>query len=709
MALIGTIRKQSGLLVIIIGVALAAFVLGDFLKPRSGRRQINNIAVVDGEDITYSYFDNQYEKNLEIQKANQKKENFTAEEVFRLKQQTYDQIIQKVILDEQYNEIGLSVSADELFDQIQGENPHPYILQYFKDPETQQYDPELVRNYIKQLDQMDPANRSKWEDFVEAIKEDRYRTKYKSLISQAYSMPDTLLYMDFQEKKESANVRLVGVKFNTVPDSAVNLTDEKLMKYYNDYKQNYEQETSRDIEYVVFNVKPSQADRKKIKDDVDDIFKDFKQAENIVLFVNSESDNRYDSTFHKQGELPIGIDTVVFNAKVGTFVEPYIQDNAWHMAKLLDIQFRPDSMKASHVLISYKGAMMAGEDITRSKEDAEKLADSLLNVIKKSPNQIETIAAEMSDDPSAKDNKGDLGWFADGTMVYPFNHAVLTHKVGDVTMVQSRFGYHIIKVTGKKEDVKKVRVAIIDIAITPSQDTYQDVYAEASSFQGLANSVESFDTLATNRGLSKRTAPKLTAMSDRIAGIDYPRTLVQWAFTEGIDVGAVSAVYTMDDKYVVAIVTAVHKEGIPEMEDIREQLTPLAINDLKGDVVVEKLKAAMSNNSSLAGIAGQLSTKVDTVSNVNFNSRNIAGFGNESNLIGKIFTMETGSMSEPIKGNNAAFIVEVDKLTPAPEGEDTKMYEKQLLMNFRAKVNNNTYLTTLKDEADITDNRVRFY
>ena len=213
MALIGTIRKQSGLLIVIIGVALAAFVLGDFLKPRSGRQAVN-IAEVLGEDITYTQFDARYEQNLENQKRNQNTDNLTAEETFRLKQQTYDQIVQKIVLDDQYEELGLVVSAEELFDQLQGDEPHSYILQYFKDPETQQYDPELVRNYMKQLGEMDAASRSQWETFVEAVKEDRLKTKYKNLITKGYFMPDTLMYKDYVERKAAANVRLVGVKYN---------------------------------------------------------------------------------------------------------------------------------------------------------------------------------------------------------------------------------------------------------------------------------------------------------------------------------------------------------------------------------------------------------------------------------------------------------------------------------------------------------------
>lgn len=708
MAVIGTIRKQSGLLIIIVGVALAAFVLGDFLKPGSGRSAINIAQVLD-EDITYTQFDARYEQNLEAQKRNQEKENLTSEEIFRLKQQTWDQLIQQIVLENEYNKLGLIVSADELFDQLQGDEPHSYILQYFKNPETNEYDPELVRNYIKQLDQMDATSRNQWDVFVNAIKEDRVRTKYKNLISQAYFMPDTFLYYDFNDKKTTAKIRLVGSRYNTIDDSLVTVTDKDFQKYYDDYKQNYEQEASRDIDYVIFDVKPSSKDRKAIREEAFNIFEAFKTTENLPLFVNAESDNRYDSTFFKQGELPVRIDSVMFNSSAGTFYNPYIENNAWHMAKLIDVQFRPDSMKASHILIAYAGAMMAGENVTRSKDQANALADSLLNAVKSSPGNIKSMAKDFSDDPSSTENEGDLGWFADGSMVYPFNQAVLTHDIGEFTMAESMFGFHVIKVTGKQEPVKKIRVAMIDVGINPSQETFQNVFTKASEFQGRTTDLDSFDTLATNMGLNKRSAPNLLAMGNRIAGLDYPRGIIQWTFIEGIDVSSVSPVFTMEDKYVVAIVTKVTEKGVPSLEEIRDILEPLIVKDLKGDIMVEKLKEMIGQTSDIYQVANKLDTKVDTVENVTFNMRNIAGYGNEANVLGSVFAMEPNVLSQPIKGNNAAFFVIVDEMNKPKEGEDYKTYERQLLMNFRAKVNNNSFTKTLEEKADIVDNRVRFY
>ncbi|MFU8843471.1 MAG: peptidyl-prolyl cis-trans isomerase [Bacteroidales bacterium] len=709
MAVIGTIRRQSGLLIIIVGVALAAFVLGDFLVPGGGQRSVPSIAQVHGEDITYSQFDARFEQNLEFQKRNQNKEILTPEEMFQLRQQTFDQVVQKIVLDREYERLGLSVSSEELFDQIQGNNPHPYILQYFKDPETDQYKPELVRNYIAQLDQMDMTARKQWADFVDAIREDRLRSKYRNLISKGYFMPDEFLKGDFNEKKVQATVRLVGSRFNTIADTLVTVTDHDLKSYYEKYKHNYEQEASRDIDYVIFSVRPSAEDRNKVRENVNAVFQDFLTAENIPVFVNSESDKRYDSTFFSQGELPLGIDSIVFNAPVGQFVEPYLENDEWHMAKLMEIDFRPDSMKASHILIAFRGAFMADQEITRTRDAAKNLADSLASVIKATPVLMENLAPMYSDDPSAAQNAGDLGWFADGSMVFPFNQAVLTHKVGDVTVAESQFGYHVIKVTGKLDPVKKVRVAMISIAVTASQATSQNEFLKASEFQGKAVSMIAFDTLAANMGVAKRTATYLQAMGNRIAGIDYPRQIIQWAFIDGLKEGSVSHVFTMENDYIVAMLTKIREKGIPPLEDLKETLEPLVLNDLKGDLVVGKMQSLLKETSDLSVIAQRLNSQVDSVKNLTLTARNIAGYGNEPNLVAKVFAVEQGVVSGPVKGNNAAFIFRVDEIQEPDPSEDFRMYERQLLMNFTSKVSNNSYLQTLQDVARIVDNRVMFY
>jgi len=210
-------------------------------------------------------------------------------------------------------------------------------------------------------------------------------------------------------------------------------------------------------------------------------------------------------------------------------------------------------------------------------------------------------------------------------------------------------------------------------------------------------------------GQTKRSAPNLLKLSNRIAGIDYPRSIIQWAYVDGIGAGSISQVYTMDDKYIVAAVTKVKEDGIPEMEDISETLEPLVMTDLKGDIVVEKMKNSYGQTQDLVELASKLNTKVDTVGGLTFTSRNVSNYGNETNLLSKIFTMEPGQFAGPIKGNNSAFFLVVDEITKPGTEEDNKANRKQMTATFTSKVNNNSFLKSLEKKAAIVDNRVMFY
>jgi len=708
MALIGTIRKQSGLLIIIVGIALAAFVLGDFLKPRSQRR-LQNVGEISGEDITATMFNDKVDQAVEIQKQNQKKENLDANEIFSIKEQTWNQMVNDILLNKEYSKLGLVVSGDELFDQVQGEEPHQYILQYFKDPKTNMYDPQLVRNYLKNLDNMDPAAKKQWVVFEKAIKDDRLQTKYKNLLTKAYYMPDRLLKKDFVERRRSARIRLTATRYSTIPDTLVKVTDGDLQKYYEEYKTNYKQEASRDIKYVVFDVLPSDADREDIKVDVMKIYEDFQKAENVELFVNTTSDTRYDSTFFKKGKLAMSIDTLAFTAEAGTFIPPFIDKEVWKMAKVVDIQMRPDSMKASHILVSYQGAAGSGEDMKRTKDQAKTRTDSILNVVKANPAKLEELAKTLSDDPSAKENGGDLKWFADGAMVFPFNNAVYRGKVGDVVKVETVFGYHIIKITGKKDPEKKVRVAIVERKIEPSNETAQSVYGLCSKFAGEVKDLEDFDTIAARYTVNVRVAEYLQPMANRIAGMEFPRQLIRWTFMDGIKLGSISPVFDMDMKYIVAAVTKVREKGIPPLEDLKQNLEPLVRTKKKGDLAVDQINMVLKQTSDMTEIASKLGAKVDTLDQVSFSMRSVGSYGAEFDVIGKALTMQQGVISKPVKGNNAAFVLIVDEIKEADLVDYKTAYKNLLLTNFKSKVNNNSFLTALKETAEISDNRTLYY
>ena len=705
MAIIGTIRKHSGLAVALVGIAIAAFVLSDLFK--AGPRNINNIGSIDGVEIPFTDFNYKVEENIEAQKINQEKENLSYSETFTIKQNTWQQYINEIIMNGEYEKLDLVVSGDELFDQLQGENPHHLIRQYFVNPETGRYDRNFVIQYIQHLDQLDPKAKNQWLSFEQFIKRDRLNQKYKNLISKCYYVPEAFAMMAYENQKKTAEFRYAFGKYIDIPDSLVTITEKDQKEYYEENKHNYEQEYTRDIDYVVFEIAPSQEDLEKIQNDVFQIFEEFKYTDNVPTFVNATSDNRYDSTWYEEGTLNVLIDSIMFNSEVGIFVEPYTQDNAWHMSKLVDIQYRPDSMKAEHVLISYIGAFRAPENINRTKTQARKLADSLYNVIRRNPFKLQELARELSNDGSVQENNGDLGWFADGSMIWAINNAVLTGNTGEIKFAETPIGYHIIKITDKLQPKKKVRVALIDRAIEPSSKTYQKVYVKTSKFAGDNNTMDKFEQAVIDQELDKREATYLREMSNSIPGLDYPRQIIRWAFSENTNIGDVSPVFDLDSRYVVATLTGERMKGVIPYDEMKEKLINNVKNELKGKYLVEKINS--SGTDDIYQLAASLDMKVDTNNSLNFSARNIPGFGQEYTTIGKLFTLDKNIPSGPLKGNGAVFIILVDNFNEAPELGSYEAFKAGLISGIERSVTNDYPYRALEKKADIEDNRLFFY
>jgi peptidyl-prolyl cis-trans isomerase D len=707
MAVIGTIRKHSALAVILVGVAITAFIVSDLFSGKRGSgRSIPSVGIIAGEEITVTDYNRRVDNNIEIQRTNQNKENLTAQETFDIRQNTWNQYVNEIIMGKEYEKLGLTVTTEELYDLVQGPNPHNLIKQYFQDPNTNQYSPQIIANFLQNLDNVKPEVKKQWLELEKYIKDDRMTQKYQSLVSKGYYIPGAFAALDFTNKKKNAEVRFVAVRYTNIKDEDVTLTDKDYEAYYEKNKHAYEQEPSRDIDYVIFEVLPSAEDRSETRESVYKIFDEFRTAPDIVTFVNSTSDTRYDSTWHKKGELPLLIDSLLFSAPVGTFVPPYEENNAWHMARLMDVQSRPDSIKAEHILIAYQGALRAGENVTRSKEQAEKTADSLFNVINTDKTRIQALAYLLSDDGSAKQNNGDLGWFADGAMVGPFNDAVIKGKVGDIVKVETLFGYHIIKITGKKDPVSKIRVAVIDRNIEPSSKTFQDIYTQASTFAGENNTRAKFETGVTNLGLNKRTATYLREMGNNIPGIDNPREIIRWAYFKGIELGDVSPVFDVGGAYVVATLTVTREKGLIPLEQMKENMKTFVMNEKKASMIIDKIK---SGSNDIYQIARENNSKVDTNLNLTFSSRNIPGFGSEYQVIGKVFSMNEGDQSEPIQGNGGVFVVKLDRFFEPAQPADYKMYSEQLMGTFRSRMGSNPMFTALQKKTRIEDNRLLYF
>lgn len=706
MAVIGKIRSYSGLLIAVIGIALAAFVLGDFLGYGPTGAQTMEVGQVGSTKIVYPQFEERVAQSVDNWRNQTQRQTPDARETFQIRQQVWDQMVREVLMGREFEQLGLQVSADELTELVIGSDPHPAILQSFTNPNDGSFDPQSVIEFIQNLDQMDPSMQNQWFMLEDYIREQRKETKYHTLIRKGFFMPEVLARKDYQDKNGTADIRLVAKRFNEIDDSLVSVSDRDLRSIYNERKQEFTRENSRDLEYVVFPILPSEQDREIIRQETERLKAEMAQSENIENFINANSDSRFNPMFVSREQLSPEIDEVLFDAEPGTMHGPYVDNNAFVVSMLTDVQFRPDSMQASHILISHRATRTATPETTRTREQAQQKADSILNVVRRSPGTFATLATELSEDPSAVTNQGDLGWFPDGAMVQPFNEAVINTPVNNFTIAESEFGFHVIRVTGKSPATRKVQVAHLTRNIEYSNQTFQRVYNEASAFSVTLRDNKDFDAVAEEQGLSKRIADNIRPMDNTIPGIDSPRAIIQWAFAERTEEGSISQIFDIDGRFVVARVAKVKEEGVPSLEEIREEIMAIAIREKKAEMIAEEFRQAQG-----AGInekAASLGLDARNVENVRFNSNTLQGFGAEPAVIGSIFALEVNTVSTPIKGNAGVFMVEITRKDEAIEPENLQAQQNQLQTTFRNRVPGES-VRALRENAEITDNRHMFY
>jgi peptidyl-prolyl cis-trans isomerase D len=710
MAIIGRIRKHSALVVILVGVAIAAFVIGDFGKKRY--KGTNDIGTVNGEAIPYTDYSAKVEEMIQMQKDNTQSEKITDEDTYNIRLSTWNNLVKDILMENEYSTLGLTVCSDELFDQVQGKNPHRFILQYFKDPKTGVYDPALVLNYLKNLEQMEPKAKDQWLRFEKAIKDDRLQTKFNNLIAKAYYIPKAFLHKEYVNQSQSLVVRSISAAPTFIKDTEVKLSDGDYQKYYDKNKSFWLQDqASRDIDFVLFEVTPSDVDRKKIAEDVASIYKEFSTTADVQNFTKANSDNKYDSTFKKKGTLPGKLDSICFSMEPGTYIPPFEFNSVWYMAKVLAIEERPDTMKAQQILVSWAGSPLKNESIKRTKEKAKQLADSLLTVIKKSPDKFREYALKFSDYPTVKDDGGEIKAIVDGDANFAlFYNEGMKMKPNDqktgMKVIETGLGYSVFRLTAKSKPVKKAQVAVLERKIEPSNQTFQDTYLKASAFAGQNTSADAFNKTAEKKGLSKRTAQNIREMDNNFSGITG-REIVRWTYAENTKIGDVSPVFDLTGKYVVAILTGITDKGYIPLDKLKDKIKQGVMNEKKLELLAERVKKSMTTTNDLFTLANEYSTKIDT-STVTFGGFSNSRIGQDGQVAGLLFTLKPGKLEGPFTGLYNVYVAIIDKINEAPKQEDLSSLKIQLTGTFSNRVTNGLF-EAIKKTATIKDSRINFY
>lgn len=690
MAIIGKIRERSTLVLILIGGAIVAFVMTDLIGSGASFSQTRNVAEVDGTGIAIQEFQNQVQTATENYQANQPDQPVDDNTRDAIRQQVYDQMLNQVVLDREFEELGIEVTTKELFDMVQGNNPHPQVRQAFTNPETGQFNSTDVVRFIQTLDQ-NPEAKGQWVNFEQALKSDREIQKYTTLISKGLYATNFAAEQKNIASGKTMSVKYVMKRYNDVSDTSIIVSEKELKDYYNANKEDYKQDASKKIEYVPFNLAPSEADIALVRKWSNEMYQEFKNTKNDSLFLINNSDQGFDPKYYSKKTIPAGIDTTLFTKDVGFVTMPFEISTETRIQKLLDKKVGPDSVKAQHILIALQ---------ERSLEEANIIADSLLALIN-SGQSFDTLAITNSDDAASGKEGGDLGWFIEGAMVKPFNDAAFTSAIGDVKKIETQFGVHLVKVTDKTEDVLKVKIGALSRIPEPGKETFANAFQDANGFSINATSSD-WNEIINDKNMIRRAA--VVSENDReIRGLDGSRGIVTWI--NDAKEGDVSEPFDVKDAYVVAKLTEVNEEGIAPFEKVRARVEYEAKREKKAQQFIEQLKGSQN----LTEAAGKINGQVMDASNVSFDNPSLAGAGNEPEVVAKITTLTQGQMTAtPIKGKNGVFMVQVTAVNE-PGDANVGGLKASIQTGYQSRVSNRQAIEALKDRATIKDNRAKFF
>ncbi|MGZ5283614.1 MAG: peptidylprolyl isomerase, partial [Bacteroidia bacterium] len=533
------------------------------------------------------------------------------------------------------------------------------------------------------------------------LSRERMKEKYFGMVRNAMFVTDLEAKADFEARNKMASIQYVPLFLNAISDSSIKVSDGDIEKYYNAHKEEYKREDGRNIEYVTFDINATKEDTVAAEKWINQQVEAFRKTKNDSSYVTRVGRTSFKNQYLPRGNYPANIEEQIFAADSGTMIGPYFEEGAYKLAKVMGS--KNDTVnyyKASHILIRPNGPT------PQDSAEAQKKAKDVFAKIKGGAD-FNQMAIENSMDPSNAGKGGDLGWFRDGQMVKKFNDAVKNARKGDVLLVTTEFGTHIIKVTENKSN-KLVKAAIIERPVNAGAATQDNAYALASKFRTEAQTGEEFNAAVAKMKLTKRLAENLKPNDRNIAGLENPRELIRWAYAFDTKVGDVSEPKVIGNKYVVAHVTKAYEAGYTPLDEIKDQVKVFAIREKKKELLVEKMQKAMEGTTSLDNIAKNLQSSVSSAENVMFGNPFIPNLSNEPALVGTVFGLKANQVSKPVSGENGVYVVKVVNFSDikAPEKFDA---ERKMMAAQQAGQVQDQAMEALRKKADVKDLRYFYY
>ena len=720
MSIIQTIRdKGAKVSVVLIALALVGFILTDYFSGRGGGAvggTGGTVGRVNGNKVAFEDFS----KKVDQTEENMKQQGYPDGAALRQQaiDQTWNQEVNRIILTEEFDKLGIQIGKKELGDILYGPNAPEDLKKQFTDEATGQFNPVTAKSTIDQMLKKkvktpeEQAQKDNFNNYIYQLEQQRKETKFVSLLANSTNFARWFIEKQNSDNSQMAKISVVKEVYTSIPDSAVKIDDKEIAAYISKHKDDYKQVESRSINYVTFSASPSAADSTEARNKVLALKETFDSTQNLEQFLAGEGVNNYYNGYISGKTIQIGVKDSIFKTPVGGVYGPYLDGGSYVLAKVEGVKQMPDTVKIRHILIatSERDPQSGQMYPKRDTASAKKLIDSIQTAIRNGSN-FDTVCAKLSED-GTKDKGGIYENVYSGQMVAPFNDFIFLNPVGYKGIVKTEFGYHYIEVLSQKGGGAAYKIAYLPKEIIASSETDNNASNLANQFAGDSRDQKSFDETFEKtlkpKGLLKGIAPGISPTSADIRGVGASRSFVKNIYAAKL--GEVLKPERIDENYVVAVVTEVLEEGTQSVATARTAVEPLLINAKKATILKQKVGKVTTLEAAAAAWGNK---QVETIDSLRMSSRgSVSAIGYEPRISGAAFNPANKGkvVSEALEGINGVYVIRVDNISATAITEGTVADQRKGLYQQTKQNAENPQspaypINALKNAATIKDNR----
>ena len=700
MATLEKIRSKGLLLLIVVGLALVVFIVGDLVNSGSTYFQENsaNVAVINGDKVKIRDYAEKMEQFNDVVKL-QYGNNINDEMMEQIRQMVWESTVTEKVIGDDCAKIGMTVTKNELADMLVGNNISPMMMsnQMFFN-ENGQFDVNIVKQFISMLDSEDASQnipyeqlrlyRNYWRYWEHAIKTSRLQEKYTNLLNAALVVNSLEAKYAYDNAKVSADAVYAMKNYFAIADSTINVTDAEIKARYNEKKEQFKQKQSADVKYIVVDIKPSAEDFAEVENWINNLKEEFTTTEDIATIVNSNSDVQYRGENLVKDQIDADFQEFAFTGKAGDVMGPIFVNNTYKMARIIENGIASvDSVNLSNMYLRRETA-----------EATQALADSIMDAVKKGADFAELAKTHSLLQNAA--NGGEIGWVSEMGLEKKIATPAFSTPAKNMFVVKEGNDINLFYVNQLGAKTTKAKVAVLAREVSATSRTQAELYNKMKQFIVDNNTIEKLEAEAANNGYVVMSAKNVDINANAINNITKAREAVKWVFEN--KEGAISDIFEVEDKIIAVAVDQHNEKGYRSIESVRPQLLAELRKDKKGDILVAEM-----NGKTMAQLATE-GFRVDTVRNINFASTYAGSIGNEPSLFARVAGAEVEKESTPIKGNTGAYVFKViskkESAKPYNEKEEMVMLETR-----EAYMNSYLSIEALKEAANIEDMRYKYY